>query len=333
VVFLKKYLPLVLVSRAIFLLERAEMRLHRVILSACLLGLQTLAAASDARPSTVPFSTALEGALNDPGVPFSLKVNCIDDTGNRQFRLLGNAVGIWNNAIQVTVDDATRREMIDALMRSGFADFETHYGGKAGSGRIKAPIIVMCAVEAQVGGTEKASYQDVNGERSKALLDLANGLLDRVEPLAKDGIGAESLAEGLEKVSGGSLAPETLYVRMLHLPADADRPGIIMKIEDGMLAFQKYHPGVLVEDWRAARLTPAQLNQALEAIEGSNFEELPEQLPSSDSWQLEVAVLDQRHNVTARNVSSPAVRSRVAETKVLEALARDLLALQPPAEP
>lgn len=275
------------------------------------------------------FEHALRTAMEDPQQAFSMQVECTNEQGIRSLHLYPEGVAIWNKKVQVAIDGKVRRHLLAELLKAGFPAFKPHYGGKENSGRIKAPNIVMCSIEVQTGGLKKASYQDVNGDRSVVFIGLAATLLDSIEPLAEKGVRADSMVDALSLLQQGRLAPQILVLRIMHLPADATQVGAMLRIEAGQLSRRDYQPGVKVGDWVTASLAAPTFETVIQQLLEAAIWTLPAALPSEDTYQLNIAVLNHQLLIRSRSLNNQQVQQKTAESVVFTALADSLLSLNP----
>lgn len=251
---------------------------------------------------------AVRRALADAeaGAPYHLVVHCTDEQRTRSLELFPEGAGIWKADTQVRVPENVQRDLVSILQESGFAGFAAKYGGKESQNgpavdEASAPLTIRCRVTFASGEVSKTSIQDLYGEQFAGLLDLGAALLDRVEPLAADGVTAESLADGLEKLAEGTLAPQVFELRFVDLPAPGgDGTGFILGAEDGALSRRPYAPGEKIGEARSRQLDPATLERLVTALLEAGFSDLPTNLYAEDQLELNVQVLGHRKAILAR---------------------------------
>jgi hypothetical protein len=143
--------------------------------------------------------------------------------------------------------------------------------------------------------------QLADGEQSHALAGLAATLLDRIEPLAASGTGADSMEDGLQKVASGALAPEVLTVRLVRITAKSDdADGDIARVDSARWSWQAYRPGKAVgaADWKPL---PADFARVFaNAAVAAQFWALPVNVPGKEHREIEIRVLDHRKTVISR---------------------------------
>jgi hypothetical protein len=283
------------------------------------------ALALEASEPKTNFEAALLSAAVDPAVEFSLEVRCTDRKGPRLMTLYPSGVMIWNGRRQARLDEQHRKGLARALVDAGFAGFEHHYGGKPAVLKTGAPLSILCSIGVTAAGEEKYSYQDLNGERSSVFMSLASTLLDQVEKPGEMGVSAESLADGLDKLSDGRLAPEAFEMLLLRLSDQNPKSGVIMEAKGGRLSRQPYRPGDEIGEKQTRALTQAWVIEAIDAVRAADLLSMPSAMPANNRYRLELSVLENRVSVQARPSSFDFSADTVRAGQRLESLAETLL--------
>ena len=290
--------------------EFPKIMLNRVLLT--LIGFAAAGSLSGNLSASTPASAdaltaALVAARDQPQTPFRLDVNCSDESSNRALVVYRGRIGVWGGDRQVVIGDATREGLLTRLLDAGFPSFEARYGGRSRAPRQEAPLRVTCRVHLELGGLSKTSVQLLEGAQSEALLSLAMGLLDDVEPLTANGVAPADLEDGLTKLANGELAGEALSLRLTALPSTPEgEDGYILRIEDGRLSRQVYAPGRVIGTPELRPLTECGRDEAVAALRGAAVWELPGNLQRNPATELSVAVLGHRTTIIARPGFSPA---------------------------
>lgn len=240
-----------------------------------------------------------------------LSVRCTGEEGTRAAEVYGNGVGIWDFRRQFTLDPEEVSSLIGILDKADFASFADVYGGsKPPDPRPRkemfgacCPLQVVCNVELSSAGGTKRVAQIGKGEQSAELKQLAKDLLDTCEKPGLAGTAALDLADGLEKVAGGVLAPETLSV-MLHRKAeqsaDADDPGFLLRLSGGLATSRGYDTAGRLLDPVSLKLGAAEVAALARDLAKLGLAELPLNLFAPDYKDLSVEVLDHKKSVQAR---------------------------------
>lgn len=250
---------------------------------------------------------AIEAARGDTTIPWRLDVACTDEEASRSFSLFRGEVGVWSGRRQVAISAEDRGAMLDLLLASGFAGFDAQYGGRRAPGVGEAALRITCRVDLEIDGLAKSSIQLYEGEQSAELLSLANRLLDIAAPLAADGIRADSLADGLAKLRDGTLAPETLELRLVSLPpAGSEQDGFILRVDGGFWSRRTYVPGRDIGTPLTLQLTPCLLDATVTALVDANAWSLPVNLRHDAMTELDIGVLGNEKSVIGRSTFRPA---------------------------
>ncbi|HVS14295.1 MAG TPA: hypothetical protein VMV46_10240 [Thermoanaerobaculia bacterium] len=253
-------------------------------------------------------SSALRAARDAPAPAYRLRVDCAGDRGVRSVEVFPSGVAIWDLRTQVALPEATRRALVRQLDEGGFAALEPRYGGKPEKddrdGEPAAALRVVCRVELELETLRASSIQLADGEQSAALAELANALLDSVAPLAREGVRADSLEQGLQKLSSGELRPEGFELRFVELPRrDAEISGSILHVAHRTATRRTYAPGAELGSPASVDLEDGSFRALIGAIAAADLSSLPVNLWAEDQLELEVRVLGHGRSVYARPFS------------------------------
>lgn len=262
---------------------------------------------------------ALEAARADAGVPFGLDVACRDGDRHRAARVYPGGVGAWDRTVQVRVDEAIREALVGDLLDAGFARFEPRYGGQDKPEKAEAPLRILCRITVRAGGLEKMSVQAAYGEQSAVFMRLATTLLDRLEPLAADGVTAPGLDEALGMLARGELAPEMLSLRLLRLPAGSgdEAPGAIVRLDGLRRSQQPYQPGKTIGSANFSEASPESAARIAAEASSSGFASLPVNVAGTGYTELEIEALGHSKTVIARDFTRAAAGAESARFEQL----------------
>jgi len=303
-----------------------DLDMHRLVLPLATLVCLIMQNGSAPAATSETLSSALAAARADSSIPFHLRVDCTDQDSRRSLEVIRGQVAVWGNDRQVGLSGNDRDALIDLLLNADFANFAPRYGETQKADKQEAPLRVSCRIHIALQGVEKSSVQHMDGEQSEQLLGLARKLLDRLEPLAADGVTATTLEDGLTKLAGGVLAAELLDLRLVMIPdAGATRPGAIVRIERGQILTQDYTPGTAVGPVSTQDLKQCQLQDVISSLRDARLWELPINVYAETIAELEVRVLSQRKTVIARPTFDPAPsKQQTAFVDLLSRLAGQL---------
>jgi len=260
-------------------------------------------------------------ASENPESPFHLQVNCTDEKGIRSMNLFPGGTAIWNGSSQVTVPPTTRSALLRSLLNQGFPDFKESYGGRDRPEKEAAAPRISCQISIKIEDLQKISVQKAGGQQSTELTGLAAGLLDQVAPFAQDGISASNLQDALDKLLAGQLAPQSLNLRFMELPAkDKTAQGYIIRLRGGNLSRQAYSPGSSIGEAKWQALEQGQYLKLVTALQQAELANLPGNLWSEEQLELEIQVLDQKKIVLARPFGRLDQKAQAAEKQRFDTL-------------
>jgi hypothetical protein len=275
---------------------------------------------------------AIERARAAGGGAFRLSVECRGDAGLRSLEVFPSGVAIINRASQVALAGETRAAVLEILAAHRFASLAERYGGRPEAQH--GPLRVSCRVALEIGGLAKSSVQFADGEQSAALAAVAAALLDRVAPLAKDGVTAADLAEGLAKLASGALAPEAFELRFVRLPADGTGgPGSVLRVAGREVTKRAYEPGREIGAPESRDLERERFAALASALVEARPAELPVNLWSDEYLELEIGVLQHRRTILARRFGRLGPASDAAARERFRSLVVALDALAAPPAP
>ncbi len=244
-------------------------------------------------------TAALRQAVQKPGSPFHLQVNCNDQRGIRSLNLFPGGVAIWNGRSQVTLPVSAQTAILGILLERGFPEYAPIYGEQKRPG--KAAARITCRIGLEIEPWQKSSEQRSGGEQSAPMTGLAAALLDQVEPLADKGITPVSFQDALDKLADGQLAPQSMRLRFLDLPARSYvQPGTILRLRGGKVSRQTYSPGRAIGEQTWAPLEQEPFMNLVLALQAARFDSLPGNLWSEDQLELEVQLLAFKKTIIAR---------------------------------
>ena len=210
---------------------------------------------------------------------------------------------ICDGKLQYSVKKADVISMLVALRKSRFGSMPAYFGegeeGEENEGpRLKGRVAV------RAGSISKSVLQLVDGESSESLEALAGKLLGICHGATQRGVGAESLADGLQKLSSGALAPEVLEVtvqRRVNKPdGKTDPVGWILELE-GQRATDSLMPtGKMPPPKQLLILSDADFKAIAGVLADERAGELPINVYASEYVDLNLSVLNRSRNITGR---------------------------------
>jgi len=184
-----------------------------------------------------------------------------------------------------------------------------------------------------VGDLERVVSQNDRVWPLPALETLVADLFKLCGKAASTGTGASTLADGLEKVAKGKLAPETLLV-VLNIPpvaASESAPaanGVLAVLDGGALKWTEQAPGKPA-DAVPVPISAERLRSLAALLAESGFGKLPPNLYRERYVDLRTSVLNRVHSVQARKFAGLVPSKSRAQQKALEKIIEAILALGP----
>jgi hypothetical protein len=241
-----------------------------------------------------------------------LLVECAADAGMRSVEVHGNGVGIWDHDRQFRLTPAELSRLLRTLDEAEFTSLEEIYGGRerpdpGAPERTEeegSAIRVVCRVTLSLAGRTKQVVQLAKGEQSAELRRLGEALLALCREAGQAGTAAEDLSDGLEKVSRGDLAPETLRLLLHRKPqttgSDAAAGGFLLRLSGRRVTSRGYDPAAGLLDPLRLVLSSAEVADLARELAGRGLAELPVNLFAVHYTDLSVEVLDHKTSVQAR---------------------------------
>ena len=273
-------------------------------------------------------NVAIDKALNDGWDDLHMIVECFTDKGWQATEIFGNGIAIWNQTKQYQLDEAAIREQLETIRQSSFQSMKELYGGNIKKDEEASALRVTCRVLLDVDGAYKQVAQRGKGEQSEELFDLAAKLLAVCDGPAENSISAENLADGLDKLASGDLAPVTWRVMINRKPDRASgRDGWLLMIEDQTAKSRIFKQGTGFGDPKAVELTETQLGMFLAFLKELDVTALPINLYAEDYTDLSIAVLNHRHKIQARQFAGMTPDKHGEKQKNFDRLVVELEAL------
>jgi hypothetical protein len=263
-------------------------------------------AAASATEDAAGLRRALARAITDRagGDALDLLVECRTDDRLTSARVFGSGIGVWDDERQFRLDPDQVGSLLRALQSADFPGMEDTYGGAPRPGRPPGGAMVtiaICRIELSLGHYEKRVVQLAQGERSPALKELADDLLEICQAPARLGLTAASLRDGLEKVSRGELAPETLRIVVHRKPGKKDDPpGFLLRVAGNRATTRAYEPARGYRDPIVRPMHAPELRALARELAARDPAAWPSNLYAVDYTDLSIRVLNHEKAIQAR---------------------------------
>ena len=251
------------------------------------------------------FQAALQRAVSGKWNALHLEAECLTEAGPRLLEVHGDGVAIWGGSVQFKLSPDQIRRILRLFDEAGFAGFEDRYGGKEDPVKLSSrmAIRVTCRVALTIDGQGKQVVQLEGGRQSKKLHELVRGVFSFCKEPARVGLGADSVEDGLRKLSEGKLAPETFSLMLHYKPTPrspaADR-GWLMRIQGRKVSIQVSIPGQGYQEAVERNFSEAELRDLASYLGHQEVDHLPVNLYAEVYTDFSVQVLNRDKNVQAR---------------------------------
>jgi hypothetical protein len=262
--------------------------------------------AASATEDAAGLQRALARAITDRAGwdALDLLVECRTDDRLTSARVFGSGIGIWNDERQFRLDPDQIGSLLRALQSAGFPEMEDTYGGAPRPGRPPGGAMVtmaICRIELSLGHHDKRVVQLARGEQSPTLKELADDLLRICEAPARLGLTAASLRDGLEKISRGELAPETLRI-VVHRKTQkqGDPPGFLLRVAGNRATTRAYEPASGYRDPIVLPMHAPELRALARELAARDPATWPSNLYAADYTDMSIRVLNHEKAIQAR---------------------------------
>lgn len=260
---------------------------------------------------------AIEKAISDSSArqPMRLFTECLLNSGMRTLAVYGDGIGIWDSRRQFKIAPDQMESMLQSLNQAKFASMPEIYGGPEHE-ESKAPpqkppqqfvVQVTCRVELDLAGHSKQVFQRAKGKQNKEFRKLAEGFFQLCEPLAKQGVEASSLSDGLNKLASKELSPHSLRLMMHRQPDERSavrgNVGFLLRIAGDTVTSQSYDPAAGYTDPLRLNLSESEFEALAKKLAELDPGRLPGNLYANDYTDLNIRLLNQRVSVQARQFS------------------------------
>lgn len=194
-------------------MKRLRFRLLLLAMTAALAG-PAPARAADPTPAPTPadpLDAALEARIQGkaPLDDVAIEASWQREPGYQTARIWGTGLGIWQNRTQFRLAREEVISILKILVAARVGAMPSPGAKKPPPSPGKAPLRLLGQLQVSAGSEQTSLHQLTKGEQSDALRELVASILALSEKAAKNGVGASSFRDGLEKLAAGTLAPPT----------------------------------------------------------------------------------------------------------------------------
>lgn len=250
-----------------------------------------------------------------------------------RLRIWGNGVGIWNGDCQLRLSNEELRGILSLFGKHGFFTMPERPAPRKQAGAEANPPALMRSVQLTIGDVSKLVVQNNRVNTLPALEELTRSIFEACEPAARKGRSAASLAEGLDLLADGTLAPEALLV-VLNVPPEAKPAertrGLIVSVEGGAVRIVRQTHGQPPTDPEVRRITADEVKLLMGVLKEASWASMPLNIFADRYTDITVSVLQHRHMIQGRRFAGKDPTAQSAERARLEKVTAAIRALAEP---
>lgn len=254
----------------------------------------------------------LTAGKRDPGT-LRIDVDWFDGRNRTSARVFGNGVGIRDERSQVRLSRPDVLSVVSALKEARFGAMPSQFGEEGDKLKLRGKMAVSIA------GKTQGVVQLADGDQSEEFAALASRILKLVGERAKTGVTASSLADALEKLSTGALAPEVLRLTVVRRPEKPDGAvrGFILQL-DGRQAVARPMSRGGYGSPKQLQLSEADVRPLAGSLKECGPEGLPNNLYAPDYTELRIEALQWSRDLLARRVPNITAETHGALQKAFD---------------
>ena len=280
-------------------------RVFVITLVAAATVLWSSATAADS-PQDASMKQLLKSARKDTSLRDTVRIH-VESNLDKKMHLLeiyGRGIGILNGEGQFTLEPKDVVAAIDLLLGAKFSDMPERFAYPDKDEDEEMPVKLYRVITVTVGGTSKTVIQDNKGPKSEPFAKLTVDLMSLCRKPAETLVTASNLADGLEKVAQGTLAPETLTVIVnapeLRSLESQEGQGWQLTVQHGQIVLTSVTIAHGINQVSKRTLGKYEAQKLAQEFLKADVADLPSNINTRGYTQLTVAVLNQKARTMAR---------------------------------
>lgn len=258
----------------------------------------------DAKPAPDRMTAALDARIAGKVSLDDVRIDAFWSQNGKgsSIRIYGNGVAICDERLQFTVKKSDVIALLTLLRKAHFGAMPEHYGEGEEDEEHEGPRL-KGRVSVRAGHLFKSVLQLVDGEQSAEFEALALKILATCQGAAQNGTGAASIADGLEKLTSGSLAPESLEIRFQRrVKASATNPGDawILELEGRRVTDSRMPPGKMPPPARRLTLSEAEFQALTKLLVETDAGKIPINVYAPEYTDLTITLLGRTRFISGR---------------------------------
>ncbi len=291
---------------------------------------------AQAAPSPDPLAAALDARIAGKASLDDVRIDTtwFRDGRGSSARVFGDGVVVCDAKLQTRVPKAEVVVLLKALRKARFGAMPDHFGeGEEGEedekkdkdadkDKNEGPRL-KGRIHLRIGALSKGVLQLVDGEQSEELEALSAKILGVCRGAAKAGTGADSIADGLQKISSGALAPEVLEMTLQRRvkPSGQSAGEVwILTLEGRRVADSLLPPGRMPPPTRRLVLKEAEFQALVKLLADSHVGEIPINVYTADYTDLNLTLLNRSRFITGRKFLQMTPETHGEKQKAFDAI-------------
>ncbi|HWZ84760.1 MAG TPA: hypothetical protein VN032_01080 [Thermoanaerobaculia bacterium] len=242
-------------------------------------------------------------------------------------RIYGNGVGIWKREFQIRLPRAEVRRLLKLLVTTRFGSLPHSFGrDEIKEESLKGRIVVS------IGPVTKLVSQADGGEQSPALQTIAEQVIAASKKASAHEIGVSSFADGFQKFSVGTLAPEALRLEIRRRVSTVGGEGWLLRANGRRVYTENMEKVGVPGSARVLVLTPKDFAALAQALRDADPATLPQNLYAPEYTDILIQLLNKSRHIQARKFSGMTPESKGEKQAAFDRLLTTLVALHARAE-
>lgn len=237
-------------------------------------------------------------------------------------RVYGSGVGIWKREFQIRLPRAEVRRLLKLLVTTRFGSLPRSFGSEeGGEASLKGRIVVS------IGPVTKLVSQAEDGEQSPALQTIADQFLGASKKASAHEIGVSSFADGFQKFSAGTLAPEALRLDVRRRVSTVGGEGWLLRANGRRVYTENLEKVGVPGSAHVLVLTPKDFGALAQALRDADPATLPLNLYAPEYTDILIQLLNKSRHIQARKFSGMTPESKGEKQAAFDRLLATLVAL------
>ena len=240
-------------------------------------------------------------------------------------RVVGNGVGVWKRQSQFRLSRQEVRALLKTVQDGRFGTLPMETGEEESGEREQKGRVTV-----SVGPLSKTVVQLAEGTTPPGLQRIADAVLDRCAARGPGGVRVSGFDDAWSKLSSGTLAPETLEIRVQRRtdhPGEGPAEDWFLRVNGRRLSDRDRPPGAARASSRELLLSPKEHAELVAKLRESDLPTIPLNVYAPQYTDVRIQVLDQLRHFQARPFTGMTPATHGEKQSVFDRLFEMLAAL------